>query len=450
MWWRAAENVRQAIESGHDPLRVLVERAHEKGLQVLGSLRMNDPGLPSSDRLYWVGKLKWEHPEVAIGEVDPNDERVATCADFARPEVRQERLEVVEEVCGRYELDGLEIDDCLKDSQLRVFFKPSEAWRNAPILTEFVRDVRRLLDRIGEQRGQRLCLASRVHPVEEANLAVGMDVRAWLSERLVDLVIPYRGILETGLMDATPPSDWLLEAAHEAGAWVYLPVGGTPYDDRHNSTTLEMYRAAASNYRAAGADGLYLSYLPWPHTEQEYMVLREMGDSDIYAHRSKHYVFAPRDPSPDPFFPKRALPAAMEEGSPVQVPVFLSDDLEAARADGELRSVTLGVRMVQHCPEDRLVFRFNGRELPQEQARVSTYGGGIVPYAASRLGLPERIDTHHWFEFELPLDLARKGANSLEVVMERRFTPLAAERMLHQVEVRVAYVEPPVPVQGRS
>ena len=223
VWWRAAENLKQALRSGHDPLKVIVDRAHEKGMQVIGSLRINDSGAPEGSN-YSVGRLKYEMPEVMIGEEDPERPFVATCLDFARPEVRAERLAVIEEVCDRYGADGIEIDQ-----YLRVFFKPSEIQQNTPILTEFMHKVRRLLDRIGDKRGQRLCVAARVHPDEEANLSVGMDVRTWLSEGLVDLVIPYGGSV---VLDTTPSFGWLVEAASQGGGWVYPPLGEVfPYDD---------------------------------------------------------------------------------------------------------------------------------------------------------------------------------------------------------------------------
>ncbi len=68
---------------------------------------------------------------------------------------------------------------------------------------------------------------------------------------------------------------------------------------------------------------------------------------------------------------------------------------------------------------------------------------------AHRGGLPERISTYYWFHFDLPLDLVRQGENDLEVTMDRHFRPLTADRVLLQVELRIVYVEPPIPVQGQ-
>ena len=444
MWWRAAENLDQALKAGHDPLKVVVDRAHEKGIQLLCSLRINDAASPSGDNLYMVGGLKFEKPELMIGEDDPDRPGAASAMDFAKSEVREERLQVIEEVCDRYGADGLEIDD-----YIRVFFKPGEARKNTPVLTNFMSKVRDLLDRIGRKRGEQLMLACRVHHMEEANLAVGMDVRTWLSAKLVDLVIPCSGGPETSLVDTNPYARWLVDAAHEAGAWVHAMVGRTPYDDRYHVPTLEMYRAALVSGRAAGLDGLYMADLPWPHTAKEYMILREMGDPDICARKPKHYILGPHGPGDTRFQRRRYLPTALEEGQPARAVIFVGDQLDSARAEGALAEVKLGVRIVQTCPQDRLSFRLNGLRLCLEEARAETYYGGLVSYMAARSGLPERIDTHYWFEFSLPLDLVREGENQLEVTMEHRFNALTAERVLQSVELHIAYDDPPVPVQGQ-
>lgn len=275
-----------------------------------------------------------------------------------------------------------------------------------------------------------------------------MDLRAWLADGLVDLVVP---TMPGMLMDAEMPIAWLAEAAHDAGARVYPQLSGVPYDDRSHLPTIEMYRAAATRLHALGADGLYLQDLPWPHGPREYHILREMGDRDIYARKAKHWV-APRQAAPPhPHLPARSLPAVLQEGEVVTVALHVDDDLAAARADGELAGASLGVRVVQYCPEDELAFRLNGEAIAP--ARVETFYGGLVSYTAARGGLPERINTYDWFEFDLSLDGApggvRRGQNRVEVTLARRFAPLAADRVLHGVEIRVAYREPPVTVGGQ-
>ena len=116
-------------------------------------------------------------------------------------------------------------------------------------------------------------------------------------------------------------------------------------------------------------------------------------------------------------------------------------------SDGELESVTLGVRVVQCCPEDEFLFRFNGEVVAP--SRISHFYGGLVSYAAARSGLPERIDTHYWFAFDLPLGLVREGRNKVEVTLEKMFTPLGTVRVLHQVELCLEYRAPLQPTGGQ-
>ena len=432
MWWRAAENLDRAIAAGNDPLKLVVDRAHEKGRQVICSLRINDATSEESGNFYMLSRLKQEHPEIMINEEAPDRPHIPTCADFALPEVRQERLAVIEEVCDRYGADGLEIDP-----YVGVFFKPSQVEENTPLLTDFVREVRALLDRIGEKRGEKLHLATRLYPTEAANLEIGMDVRTWLSDGLVNLVIPHQGGF---LLDQEMRIEWLAEAADDAGARVHVAVGGVPYDDRYQRATIEHYRAMAANYRAMGAHGLYLADLPWPYGALEYQIMREMSDPDISARKRKHYFMAREEPGGDAHAPQRHLPVVMEEGHTATVPFMVGDRLDEARADVELDKLTLAVRVVQYCPEDCLAFRCNGRDL--EPDRVTHFYGGLVSYTAARGGLPERINTHHWFHFDLPLDLVREGQNEVEVTLVKRFAPLDEERVLHQVELYIDYKEP--------
>ena len=437
MWWRAAENAKQAIAAGNDVLRVVVDRAREKDMQVLCSMRMNDSSTESN--LYMMSRLKREHPEVMIGEeAGGGHPYAATAENYALPEVREERLRLIEEVMS-YGPCGLEMDP-----YIGVFFQPSQAREYAGILTGFVREVRAMLDRLGQERGERLCLASRVYPAEEKNLGIGMDVRAWMREGLVDLVVPRPpGQLFCPEMDIR----WLLDAAGEAGTWVYVPHGREPYDDRHRSLTIEMRRAAASNFYAMGADGAYLSDLPWPHDSDSYQTLRELGDPDIYARKSKQYLVPVRDAEPDEFAPERHLPKVLEEGVGAAVPFLVGDRLREAEADGEVDGVELQVRILQHCPEDELAFTFNGTEI--SPARTSHFYGGLVSYGAARGGLPERIDTHHWFSFDLPSAIVQEGLNELEVVLKCRYEPLQATRVLQSVELRIDYVEPFATVGGQ-
>ena len=78
--------------------------------------------------------------------------------------------------------------------------------------------------------------------------------------------------------------------------------------------------------------------------------------------------------------------------------------MDSARADNELERVTLRVRIVQTGMEDTLTFKFNGATLTLEPRNISHFYGGLVSYGIARAGFPERINTHYWFEFDIPVE----------------------------------------------
>ena len=440
VWWRAAANLASALERGLDPFKIIVDRAHEKGIRVLGSIRINDTGAPEGSN-YTIGKLKYENPDVMIGEEDPEKPYTATALDFARADVREERLSVIEEICDRYGADGVEIDE-----YIRVFFKPSEVRQNIPVLTEWMRSIRALLDDIGRRQGRELSLAIRVHPSERACLDIGMDVRTWIREGIVDWVTPFGDVT---IIDPEPHFGWMAEDAREAGVGIYPPMGRDTYDDRYHDVTIEMSRAVAGNYREAGADGMYLADLQWPHTNTEYEVLREMTDPGAYARKTKHYPVAPRTARPDPYLPERVLPVTFDEGTTAVVNVPVSDDFDSTIEDDELESVTLGIRLVQPHPNDTITYKINGHELFTSDAKITHFYGGLVPYMPVKVGMPQRITTHYWFEFDVPREVIRRGDNVVEVSMERRWEGFTAERVLQSVDIWVRYKDLPMQVAGQ-
>ena len=183
-----------------------------------------------------------------------------------------------------------------------------------------------------------------------------MDVRSWIREGFVDLVVVNYGGFQ---FDKDTDHEWIAEEAHDNSALVYSHLGRTPYDDRYHDPTIEMYRAAASNHVAEGADGIYLSSMDWPHSERDYLVMRELSDPDIFARKNKHYLKAQQES--DPYALDRHLPIVLQEGVAATVPITISDDVDSARADNELERVTLRVRIVQTGMEDKMTFKFNGR-----------------------------------------------------------------------------------------
>ena len=212
-WGRDGTATPEAIG---DANQVMIDGARQAGMEIFGSLRMND----IHDALYGVvNPLKLSRPDLLIGEDYAFEEQYPhllegethqvlggypesavlrafwSAFDYAEPEVRQYRLDFIEKICRQYDFDGYELDYFRHP----LFFKLGEEEENVETMTEFVRQVRQLLNQIGRQRGRPYVLAIRVPDTPEMALRTGLDVEQWLKEGLLDMLVvgggymPYAG-----------------------------------------------------------------------------------------------------------------------------------------------------------------------------------------------------------------------------------------------------------------
>ena len=196
------ENVRAMLERGEDPQEAAIIRGRELGMHVYASVRMNDnhfngarPGdLPRMNHSE-VTRRRIEHPEWLLG--DRTTEWFALSWNFAVPEVREHRYRHIEEVCRLYDWDGVELD-----WQRHAFYLPDDyGYRMRYVLTDLQRAVRRMTDELGEKRGRPFYVAARVSATLETCRRIGYDIPAWVSEGLVDILIP------SGMSDTDPSVD---------------------------------------------------------------------------------------------------------------------------------------------------------------------------------------------------------------------------------------------------
>ena len=100
---RAHRNASALIDEGNDPLRVVCDRAHAKGMLIYPTLLVQqgsgERGVDSRSSDY---RYDNKHLEIgAQGGVD-RSWRGFECLDFAHEEVREERFAIIEETLRRY------------------------------------------------------------------------------------------------------------------------------------------------------------------------------------------------------------------------------------------------------------------------------------------------------------------------------------------------------------
>ncbi|MFH0965834.1 MAG: hypothetical protein V2A58_17695, partial [Planctomycetota bacterium] len=351
-WWRARKNLESLWEKGLDPISILADRAHEKGMEFFGSLRMNYGNLERDSKLRIGGEteiIQEADRPVSGGALPGFDIPVSAPAgpfsmlrenhaDYAREEVRKKALAILDELARSCALDGIELDWTITP----FYFRKDAARENTLVMTDLVRQIAKLV------RGEGKLLSARVFPTEEINLAAGLDVRAWIREGLIDLVTPlFYGV---GGIDPQMPYDWLIELARAHGIKVYPMVEPGAAE---TTATASMMRAAAANAYARGADGVYTWGFPWPLGPGERGLLTELAAPDFLQEADKLYVFRRRArgseraraaaqlaeylgyPSP--------LPISLEAGQGKrELPFYLADHVEEAH--DRLSAVTLRVK----------------------------------------------------------------------------------------------------------
>ena len=408
---RLAHNVRGLLEQGNDPLQIWAARTHELGKEFWASLRMNDIHKDWVER--WPSKRgRWERerPQVAIGKDVPDryvsyyGRNFSYAFDYARQEVRDLKFELIEEICRDYDVDGMELDFLSHP----MVFKKGQEETGVPIMTGFVRRVRSRMEEIGREKGRRIILAVRVLPTLELNREIGFDVGTWIREELVDVVAP----ATRGYLDMTPDLASFVEAARGTGVQVLGGISDLYVTDYTGSRTgrasIEMMRAAAQSFWEQGVSGLHLfnfdchasgiqrhsavnslidtSRHPLLSPEERQMLM-EIGDPELISRKDKHY-FITRDMvrrTPEEGG-EMQLPVDLEEGGEKILRLFVGDDLEEAREDGVLETVSLVVSLSGYSRwDDDLRLELNGRRLQGEM------GNGQLRFenASVRQGLNE-------------------------------------------------------------
>lgn len=411
--WRAYENATGLIERGCDPLEVMIDRAHETGMEFIGSLRLTHSSDPADTGNAHNWQFKIDHPEWALkgSASDPNRKNNF---NWKHPEVRAERFAIAEETCARYDVDGIELDLTFNP----YYFEENEVEENLHVLTAFLRELRSTANSSAKKRGRRLDIGARLLPSLQANNDAGFDVVTWIEEGLLDFVVP--NVYSHMPIDPDFPFTWATELAKSRGCEVYPALGSTLGANREQYATTEHYRAAAAAYWSRGADALYLPWYPWPIGSEQRQILTEISDPDILSEKAKRYYMAPRHTQGVQFGYDALLPASLEAG-PVTLRLYVAEDCQRANA-------ILTLKLGESTSHDLMRVQFNGRELPQADATYTAFG-----YEYSTL------------EFRLDPGALAHGENEISIALLSRPSNLASAVVIEGVEIAVDYVTPKQP-----
>ena len=404
-YYRVWHNMQSLMDRGLDPLTVLIDRAHDKGMDFFSSLRIGPQGSTN--------------PDLSTSNGGPG---------FLDDGLRNHNFDLLRELAVDYPTDGVELDLSAPPAGSSPLFRQEDADQGTELMTDWVRRVSRMVrDRPGEP-GQ---IGTRIYPMQEVNSRAGFDVKTWIAEGLVDYVTPM--VYGHNEVDSNMPIQWLVELARETNTSVYPMIGcyyareSRQYHTREWATP-EMTRAAVSNYWDMGADGMYTYFLKWPITDAGRRVLTEMGDPDLIKEASKHYLVGRRtDPSEAVGYNTPILPVeipASAAGTTYEFPFYVSDDIEGK--PDRIQEVRLKVLIADLLTHDRLTFRLNGQSLEGDLCRRS-YGSFINAYWGQ------------WLEFILEGVRPRKGQNVLSITLDGRPKDMTSSLVVEDIEIMVDY-----------
>ena len=428
---RAHQNAKRLIDEGHDPLRVVCERAHEKGILVYPTLLVNQPtGERGTDMRTSLFRLNNPHLEIGAGVDVPADYPGFHNLDFKHKEVRNERIALIKETLAQYAVDGFE----LQMNYVPYYFHPDEIDAGREILSAWIEKVYRAVKESGKERE----LAVRIPASLEACSAVGMDVREWIRRGIVDIVTGVNYDVPN-IMDQTLDLSPLVAAARGSKTRVLADLYMEVASDRRMDASTEQVRAGACNYWAQDVDGLFLDmwFLYWPYDATFYEKLREMPHPDIMSPKDKSY-FVPtalgveRKPQLE-IGPGRQLPRLLYLNRPETVRWRVSDDLARWHKKGRVHEVLLRVRLTNAVESDRVHFKINGKRLPETLLRKinNVYKMRSPRYRVFGYWYVFKLDQEHW-----PI----QGINELEVTVTHRDADIVPQLTVRDVELDIKYL----------
>lgn len=381
IFWRAARNAKLMIESGTDPLMLVCEHAQKRGFQFLPSLLLNmahtPPGRVTNCR---TANFTTENPQWQVGpepDCPAAEHDISSRLSYAVPEVRANRLAVINELVSRYPSDGIELNMC----DYAPFIARGEVGDHTQTMTGWMRDIRKACHNAATAQGRVKRIVIRVGASVEGNGSMGMDLETWIKEGLVDAVIAVQVV--GGFENDT---SGLREIVSLARGTEVKVLAGMESTDPHQCSR-KVVRAAAANAYAAGVQGTFFhTYYPmpqrYPYDDEVIGNLRFMGYPDLLAHKDKVFRLgiAERPHRAPSYGLKEQLPVELKQGqSTGEIALEVCDDIADKATLGELWRCELRVFLQHLTYEDQIRLVWNGEEIAAANYRRADWTYQLRP-----------------------------------------------------------------------
>ena len=277
----ANNNLGKFLDKKTDGLRMSSAFARKNGLESIWTFRMND--IHDSWTLPFLSKWKQKDASRVMSSLDKaqqfNDRRrLWSLVNFEHPDVEPRILEIIEEVLQNYDIDGIELDFLRAPIYFRTAFNGQPVTdKQRGVLTRLVRKVRELVIKESARQRKPLLLNARVPTTVALCQKIGIDIKSWLQEELVDVLA-----IGGGYITFDVPIAEMMDLAHKHSVPVYPCISQSglmqrpPRGTSTNQST-EAWLGAASRLWADGADGIYtFNLFPGPGNDETRKYARDV------------------------------------------------------------------------------------------------------------------------------------------------------------------------------
>ena len=425
----------KVIDDGHDLMQIYIDGARRHDTAVYASLRMND-GHTNVEARGWYGRSQQKivNQELLIGcpyRTHGEDFAFSWNWNYAEQAVRDRFLGLIDETLTRYDFDGIELDFC----RSLPYFRPNEAVRNSPVMTQFVREAAETVRRQTVAKGRHIRLVIRVPVDLGANIEAGLDTETFLSEGLADIVVLGSPAYCVDRIDIGPA----VAAAAESGTLVFAGFDGATYlaspTEGYESSPSAVLRATALNGYREGAAGVHLFNYDYvgvhragptsadfnDFDEHHIETMLDLRDPDRLERRDRCYYLPSSDWNPGPDH-RRQLPRKIAligrgAGKAHAMQITVHDDIAAGRAAGRIAKTEVRLRTWDLSPVlERVDIEINGEVVPLDTAgRIQNSRG------------------NWWYVFDDPP--LRQGVNTILLLLKGAETPPEPWPTVQQCEI---------------
>ena len=189
--------------SGIDFVETILGLSRKRGMSPWAAVRMNDhhattPPVNSIVSSFWRKNPGLRrHPRRLLDRTFPT-------LDYACPEVREHYRKLFEEVMGRYDVEGVELDFMRGP----YCFKIGRESEGSEIMTAWLMEIKQLIQSSAEQKGHSIQVAVKVPTSPVTAMRCGLDVSEWARKGLMDIVITSPGVYGAEIDFDTPTKLW--------------------------------------------------------------------------------------------------------------------------------------------------------------------------------------------------------------------------------------------------